>query len=74
MADDAHALKNSALHHCCKNGHLDVAEWLVSTFPLTADDVREMDIHLAVQSRRESGDLEFINWMADTFHISLDSK
>jgi hypothetical protein len=61
----------SAFFHSCWGGHLAVAQWLVDTFQLTADDARVGNNSLFRWSCRQ-GQLAMAQWLVATFDITGD--
>ena len=60
-----------ALKSACLKGHLDVAQWLVSTC-----DIRRKHVVADLSSFEkacESGRMEIVQWMAETFNLTAES-
>jgi hypothetical protein len=60
-----------AFHCACKTGHLEIAQWLVETFKLTAEDVRSLN-NYAFQLACCNGHLEVAQWLVETFGLTAE--
>jgi hypothetical protein len=62
---------STALRSSCANGHLAVAQWLTSTFNLTADDARADD-NKTLRFSCWNGHLAVVQWLVSTFNLTAE--
>jgi ankyrin repeat protein len=69
--DDARANSNCALKWVCRNGHLEVAQWLTERFWLTVDDARANN-NDALRWACENEHLGVAQWLTERFWLTVD--
>jgi hypothetical protein len=67
--DDVRGIHNYALHQAAKQDHLPVMLWLVATFQLNVDDVRDA---AAFSAAVANGYLDMAQWLARSFDITIE--
>jgi hypothetical protein len=65
------ATDNAILREACTGGRLKVAQWLVATYPLVAEDAYDM-ANLSLRDVCESGDLETAQWLVAVSGQTID--
>jgi hypothetical protein len=55
----------------CENGHLEVVQWLVNTFGLTAEDVGSNN-NWALHKSYQNGHFEIVKWLKETFDLNIE--
>lgn len=60
---------NSQFRWACYSGHLEVAKYLVESFGLTGEDIRDYD-NFAFRYSCTGGHLEVAKWLVETFKIT----
>jgi len=75
------AAKRGKIQHCdistfvdaCRNGHVDVAAWLIKKFKSLKSD-RSIEFHPPLLDRLcENGELRMIKWITKTFNLSKEN-
>jgi hypothetical protein len=62
---------HQAFRLSCRNGHLEVAQWLVEAFGLTAADVCA-DYNAALRLSCQNGRLEVARWLVEAFGLTAE--
>ena len=68
--NDVRSDNNYAFQKACWFGHLDVAQWLYTTFHLTIDDARSCHKY-AFRYAYDLGHQDVCNWLVATFGESV---
>lgn len=68
-ADEVRGINNYALHQAAKQDRLPVLQWLVATFQLTVDDLREA---AAFPAAAGNGYLPMAQWLVSQFDLTID--
>jgi len=71
-ADSSFIRRNFILWALCWRGHLEAAQWVVSRYGLTADDVIDSDDSALCGSAR-AGHVTIVQWLVVTFKLPLQS-
>ena len=69
--DDIRSNYNQAFRYACARGHLDVAQWLYTTFQLTVTDVR-FNYNQAFRYACARGHLDTAKWLYKNFQLTAD--